>query len=147
MRNELPSALCGLGMPANSPNAVPSAFRDSVGQPGSRGLGCFAARFVHKGTPLVAEAALFSAIGPTKATAIALQANRLSAGQLAGYHSLSGPQTRPTCYRCRDFLGKPYWNYPVGGSANRQGIFLKASRFSHSCSPNVCCTVHISSSR
>ena len=119
-RQELHTALQRLGIPANPPNI--SLFRE-VQFPG-KGLGIQASIDIPRGTPLLTEEALFSKRGGAVPQIWAQHAAFLT---LFCPVSPTSPATPEKRFNAN--------NFSMNGT--ERGIFLKASRFNHSCIPNA----------
>lgn len=138
-KEELQSAIRRLGIPANSPNVNLFQLKLS-GKRGSvnyKGYGYFATQYIPKGTPLLAEGALFSVRPPFTDNAITTQLSQLSHGDLTQYRTLSGPIPGQNGTDIQIFRINQVQTGVVNKADNPQRIFLKASRFNHFCLPNA----------
>lgn len=106
-----------------------------IADAGAKGLGVFALRQFHRGDLIVSEPPLFSLRDGGGNFAVLSAIRGLSPEKLQQYESLVNAHAESG--RFEDPLMGIFWTNSLQMDQDHSGIFVQASRFNHSCSPNA----------
>lgn len=131
---ELQSAVARLGIRSTAPPLTVFRISEHPTNP-AKGVGWFATVDIQRGTPLLAEKALFEVVGDYDDVVITAERDWLSQSNQEAFGKLAGPSATSTPKQIFD--RNAFEMHTTQQRKKKMGIFLETSRLNHSCKPNA----------
>lgn len=131
---ELQSAVARLGIRSTAPPLRVFRITQHPTNP-AKGLGWFAKEKIQRGTPLLAEKALFEVVGEYTEGMVTAERDRLSQSDQEEFGELVGPSATSTPKQIFD--RNAFEMHSTQQRGKKMGLFLETFRLNHSCKANA----------